>query len=84
MTAVTDAPAAGRDTAPMNELVACPEPGCLVAAEVAARWVWPSTAGPVEHVKLLCLAGHARTLPTAWLAGRARPVRVAHPSTRPT
>ena len=39
----------------MNQIVACPEPGCEVAAEVVSRWVWPSTDGPVEHVKLFCL-----------------------------
>jgi hypothetical protein len=51
----------------MNQIVACPEPGCEVAAEVVSRWVWPSTDGPVEHVKLFCLHGHARTMLTAWL-----------------
>ena len=66
----------------MNQLVACPEPGCDVAAEVLSRWVWPSTDGPVEHVKVFCLHGHARTLLTAWLATPARSARVAHPSAR--
>ena len=43
----------------VNQITACPEPGCDVAAEVVSRWVWPSTDGPVEHVKLFCLHGHA-------------------------
>ena len=34
----------------VNQITACPEPGCDVAAEVVSRWVWPSTDGPVEHV----------------------------------
>ena len=66
----------------MNQLVACPEPGCDVAAEVVSRWVWPSTDGPVEHVKVYCLHGHARTLLAAWLAAPARSAKVVHPSTR--
>ena len=69
-------------TAGMNQIVACPEPGCEVAAEVVSRWVWPSTDGPVEHVKLFCLHGHARTMLTAWLVTPARSARVASPSSR--
>lgn len=42
----------------VNQIVACPEPGCEVAAEVVSRWVWPSTDGPVEHVKTGCERGH--------------------------
>jgi hypothetical protein len=51
----------------MTQIVACPEPGCDAAAEIVSRWVWPSTDGPVEHVKVYCLQGHARSLPTASL-----------------
>ena len=64
----------------MNQLVVCPEPGCEVAAEIVSRWVWPSTGGPVEHVKVYCVAGHARTVLTAWLATPPRAARVTHPS----
>ena len=39
----------------MNQIVECPEPGCEMAAEVVSRWVWPSTDGPLEHVKVFCL-----------------------------
>ena len=66
----------------VNQIVVCPEPGCEVAAEVLSRWVWPSTDGPVEHVKVYCLQGHARTVLTAWLATPPRPSRLPHPSTR--
>jgi hypothetical protein len=66
----------------MNQIVACPEPECDVAAEVVSRWVWPSTDGPVEHVKVFCLHGHARTLLTAWLVTPARSAKVVYPSTR--
>ena len=62
----------------MNQIVVCPEPGCEVAAEVVSRWVWPSTDGPVEHVKVCCVQGHARTVLTA----PPRVTRVAHPSIR--
>jgi hypothetical protein len=66
----------------VNQIVVCPEPGCEVAAEVVSRWVWPSTDGPVEHVKLYCVAGHARTVLSAWLVTPARSARVTHPSAR--
>ena len=66
----------------MSQIVECPEPGCEMAAEVLSRWVWPSTDGPVEHVKVFCLHGHARTMLTAWLVPPARSARVAYPSTR--
>jgi pheromone shutdown protein TraB len=66
----------------VNQIVVCPEPGCEVAAEVVSRWVWPSTDGPVEHVKVYCVQGHARTVLTAWLAAPPRLTRVAHPSIR--
>jgi pheromone shutdown protein TraB len=66
----------------VNQIVACPEPGCEVAAEVVSRWVWPSTDGQVEHVKLYCVAGHARTVLSAWLVAPARSTRVVHPAAR--
>jgi hypothetical protein len=47
----------------MNQIVACPEPGCEVAAEV---------------VKVFCLHGHARTLLTAWMATPPRLTRDGH------
>jgi pheromone shutdown protein TraB len=66
----------------VNQIVVCPEPGREVAAEVVSRWVWPSTDGPVEHVKVYCVQGHARTVLTAWLAAPPRVTRAAHPSIR--
>jgi pheromone shutdown protein TraB len=66
----------------VNQIVVCPEPGCEVAAEVVSRWVWPSTDGPIEHVKVFCLQGHARTVLSAWVVAPARPTRVAHSSAR--
>jgi len=66
----------------MSQIVACPEPGCDAAAEIVARWVWPSTDGPLEHTKTYCLLGHARTLLTASLLTPARSARVVHPSAR--
>jgi hypothetical protein len=40
------------------DVVACPDPTCQAAALVQDRWTWPSTDGPVEHVKTGCEAGH--------------------------
>jgi hypothetical protein len=63
------------------QFVACPEPG-YAAAEVVSRWVWPSTDGPVEHARVYCLRGHARTLLTASLPTPAAGARFVHPSAR--
>jgi hypothetical protein len=82
VSAGTDGDGGGGHTAQMDQIVACPEPGCEMAAEVVSRWVWPSTDGPVEHVKVFCLHGHARTLLTAWLVTPARSAKVTHPSAR--
>jgi hypothetical protein len=30
-------------------------------AEIVDRWTWPSTDGPVEHVKTMCVNGHGFT-----------------------
>ena len=45
-------------------LLPCPEPDCGVPAEVLYRTVLCSTDGPVEHVKVQCLARHIFLLPT--------------------
>jgi hypothetical protein len=66
----------------MIQIVACPEPGCDAAARIVSRWVWPSTDGPVEHVKANCLQGHVRTLLTASLVSPPASSRVVHPSAR--
>jgi hypothetical protein len=42
-------------------IVACPDPECGAPATIGARWTWPSTDGPVEHVQTLCLNGHCYT-----------------------
>jgi hypothetical protein len=42
-------------------IVACPDPDCGAPATISARWTWPSTDGPVEHVQTLCLNGHCYT-----------------------
>lgn len=43
------------------EIVACP--GCGQVAEVLDRDLWPSTGGPVEHLRLRCIARHHLLLP---------------------
>lgn len=45
------------------EIVVCPDPACAVPAEVLDRWHWPSTDGPVEHMRTRCLARHVYTVP---------------------
>jgi hypothetical protein len=40
------------------DIVACPDPICPAPAWVADRWAWESTAGPVEHARTGCEAGH--------------------------
>ena len=49
------------------DVVACPDPTCQAPAWVHDRWTWPSTDGPVEHVKTGCEAGHWFTPMTASL-----------------
>jgi hypothetical protein len=49
---------------PTMEIVACPDPTCPAPAWIEQRWTWPSTAGPLEHVKTGCASGHWFT-PTA-------------------
>lgn len=43
----------------------CPE--CGAVAEIRDRFVLPSTDGPVEHVRVLCIRRHSFQLPTASL-----------------
>jgi hypothetical protein len=42
----------------MPDVIACPDPTCPAPAWVHDRWTWPSTDGPVEHVKTGCERGH--------------------------
>jgi hypothetical protein len=51
-------------TQSMAESIPCPEPACPEMAMIIDRWSWPSTKGPVEHVKTRCPNGHLFT-PTA-------------------
>jgi hypothetical protein len=55
------------------DIVACPDPTCPAPAWVYERWTWASTAGPVEHVKTGCEAGHWFTPPAASLAAYRAP-----------
>jgi hypothetical protein len=47
----------------MVTIVACPDLDCDAPATISARWTWPSTDGPVEHVQTHCLNGHCYTQP---------------------
>jgi hypothetical protein len=42
-------------------------PGCGQVAEFVRRFVLDSTAGPVEHAQVRCVARHWFALPTALL-----------------
>jgi hypothetical protein len=48
-------------TLPTSESIPCPDPACPAVALVVDRWSWPSTDGPVEHVKTQCPNGHVFT-----------------------
>jgi hypothetical protein len=45
----------------MPDLVVCPNPDCDAPAEIVDRWTFPSTHGPVAHVKTVCSNGHSLT-----------------------
>lgn len=45
----------------IGSLVACPEPDCAQVAEIIDAWAWPSTSGPIAHVRTRCLARHVFT-----------------------
>jgi hypothetical protein len=53
------------DRKPGLDLVVCPD--CAAPAEVVDRFTLRSTDGPVEHVKVACLARHWFLLPAASL-----------------
>lgn len=48
----------------------CPEPSCGLPGEILDRVVIPSTDGPVEHVRLLCIGGHRFFMPAEMLPSR--------------
>ena len=48
-------------TESMAESIPCPEPACPHIATIIDYWSWPSTKGPVEHVKTHCPHGHVFT-----------------------
>jgi hypothetical protein len=48
------------------EITTCPE--CGSPAEVRARSVWDSTAGPIEHIRIECVARHWFLMSVASLA----------------
>lgn len=45
----------------------CSDPDCNAVAEIIDRWQVPSTDGPIEHVHVLCCAGHPFRLPADWV-----------------
>jgi hypothetical protein len=55
----------------MHEPIACPQ--CGAPARITDRFRLPSTAGPVEHVKIGCAHNH-------WLTPLASAVEAARPA----
>jgi hypothetical protein len=49
----------------LMDTVACPE--CSQPAEVQWRTILESTSGPVEHLKIRCVAGHCFFLPASYV-----------------
>ena len=61
------------------DLTTCPQ--CGNAAEITSRDVMESTDGPIEHVKLICVAQHWFVLPVAHLdAPRVHPMKSETPA----
>jgi hypothetical protein len=62
----------------MNErLTECPE--CGLPAEIVDRFMLTGAPGPVEHVKLVCLAGHWFTPPVDYLPSERAARDIAEP-----
>jgi hypothetical protein len=55
------------------EETACPQPGCTMPAEIVDRRLLESTDDPIEHVRLVCLAGHRFLMPAEMLRGQVDP-----------
>jgi hypothetical protein len=68
-------------TEALAESIPCPEPACPHMATIIDHWSWPSTKGPVEHVKTRCPNGHVFTPNHRLAAGQAPAAR--HPGPRP-
>jgi hypothetical protein len=45
----------------MPASIRCPDAACGAPAEIIDQWAFPSTHGPVEHVKTRCERGHVFT-----------------------
>lgn len=54
------------------QLTRCPECGAI--AEIVRRVVLQSTDGPIEHVRMRCVARHWFLLPTSAVADAVPPV----------
>jgi hypothetical protein len=50
------AAAAGCKASPALSLIPCP--ACGLAGEITERFTLASSLGPVEHIALVCIAGH--------------------------
>jgi hypothetical protein len=57
------------------EMTTCPE--CGAPAEVRSRTVWESTAGPIEHIRIECVARHWFLMSVASLAAATRAMSAA-------
>jgi hypothetical protein len=64
------------------DLTSCPDCGAL--AQVTERAVLDSTAGPVEHVRVVCLSRHWFLLPASSLTSGSAAGRPARSTARST
>jgi hypothetical protein len=66
---------------PNDPLVNCPT--CGLPAEITDRFTLNGAPTPVEHVKIVCVAGHWYTPPVDQLVAWERSDTTAEPSGRP-
>jgi hypothetical protein len=67
----------------MPDHIACPDPACTAPATIVGRWTWPSTHGPVEHIKTHCARGHWFTPAQDTIAAQPAPGLVVASTANP-
>jgi hypothetical protein len=65
------------------QFTTCPEASCGALAEIIDRWVFASTDGPIEHVKVQCLHRHWFLMPAGSLRSATAPATAQVPAQVP-